>query len=369
MDKTKVTEKSGGRNIKKPTGNLGGTKKHKPEKSKKEKRKWRNWQKVLLWIFIGIILFAIGVISAFFVQRGVTKHQLKTEEQYITYNEKEYRYRPGIVNILLLGIDKNIPLDEQEERRDNLGMSDAIMLVSLDTERHEVKVIAIPRDSVAELQTLTEDGERGPMEKSRICRQYAAGRNPEECNQLTKEAVSRLLYNVPIQRCCAINDNVLPTLNDAIGGVDVVVQEDLTNWEERFVEGATVHLEAELAYRYVNLRNTGRVDGTLLRTQRQKQYVKAFAEQAKSVAVNNPSIMFALLKELQELQRNRDMCMDVTVADVMYLLPELLKVSFSDEMIQVLPGESEMGEEQHANYFLDSNGVIDIVIDTFYEEV
>lgn len=341
----------------------------KPEKNKKKKKKWRIWQRNLFWIFIVLFAFLISIISAFLFQRCKVGYQLKADEGYITYNEKEYKYRPGIVNILLLGIDKNIPLDEKEERRDNIGMSDAILLVSFDTKRDEVRVIAIPRDSMAELQTLTADGEYGSMEKSRICRQYAAGRTPEESNKLTSDAVSRLLYNIPIQKCCAINDNVLPALNDAIGGVDVVVQEDLVNWESQFVLGAEVHLEGQLAYRYVNLRNTERIDSSLLRTQRQKQYIKAFVQKAKSVAVKEPSIAFTLLKEFGQLQKSRDICTDITIDDMMYLLPEVLQVDFTDDIIQVLPGESEMGENQHANYFLDSNAVLEIVLDTFYEEV
>lgn len=369
MKGRKVAGKSGSAVRALSIKSLEGTGNRRPGKNKKKKKKWQKWQKILFLFFVVLSAFLIGIIGAFLFQRGKVKYQLKVDKKYITYNEKEYKYRSGIVNILLLGIDKNIPLDEQEERRDNIGMSDAILLVSFDTKRDEVRVIAVPRDSVAELQTLTADGEYGPMEKSRICRQYAAGKTPEESNKLTSDAVSRLLYNVPIQKCCAINDNVLPVLNDAIGGVDVVVQEDLVNWEPSFVLGEEVHLEGQLAYRYVNVRNTERVDSSLLRTQRQKQYIKVFIQKAKSVVIKEPSIAFTLLKEFGQRQKSGDICTDITIDDMVYLLPEALQIDFSDDIIQVLPGESVMGENQHANYFLDSSAVLEIVINTFYEEV
>lgn len=329
----------------------------------------RMWQKIFLGVVILLAVVLIGVAGTFFILRFKGKYELKAEKHYITYNEKEYRYRSEIVNILCLGIDKAIPLDETEEGRDNIGMSDVILLLSLDTQRDEAKIIAIHRDSLAELQTLTEDGEPGPREKSRICRQYAAGRTPEESNQLTMDAVSRLLYNIPIQRCCAINGNVVPALNDAIGGVDVVIQEDLGDWEPRFVYGEEIHLEGELAYRFIDVRNKSRIDGALLRTQRQKQYVRAFADKAKKVISSEPSVVFTLLKEFQNLQENRDICTDITTADIIYLLPEVLQISFSDDMIEVLPGESVEGEDGRVDYLLDTDAVTQIVIDTFYEEV
>ena len=90
------------------------------------------------------------------------------------------------------------------------------------------------------------------------------------------------------------------------------------------------------------------------------------AEKAKDVISENPTLPITLF---QELQKDKNMCTDITVEDITYLMPELFKISFSDDIIQVLPGESVLGESGFAEYKLDVDSVKKMIIDTFYEEV
>lgn len=333
---------------------------------RKEKGKERQkWQRILFWSVVVIAVILLGGMIAFFSFRLKGKIDLKVEEQYTTYNGKRYKYREGIVNILCLGIDKDVSMPYIEARRGNIGMSDAIILVSIDTKRNEVKAIAIPRDTVTEIQT-TIDGELSSKERMRLCIQYAYGVSMQQSNKLTVEAVSNLLYDLQIQRCCAINFEALPIINDAIGGVDVEVREDIEEWESRLPYGETVHLEGDLALRFVKVRNKHDLNGAALRTQRQKQYIEAFVEKAKRVVKKDPTIPLTIFRELQ---KDGNMCTDVTAEDIMYLMPELLGISFSEDMVQMIPGESVVSEDGHTDYRMDVEAVKEIVINTFYEEV
>ena len=335
-------------------------------RARKEKRKKRQkWQRILFWSVVVVAVILLGGMIAFFSFRLKGKIDLKVEEQYTTYNGKRYKYREGIVNILCLGIDKGVSMSYIEARRGNIGMSDAIILVSIDTKRNEVKAIAIPRDTVTEIQT-TIDGELSSKERMRLCIQYAYGVSMQQSNKLTVDAVSNLLYDLQIQRCCAINFEALPIINDAIGGVDVEVREDVEEWESRLPYGETVHLEGDLALRFVKVRNKHDLNGAALRTQRQKQYIEAFVEKAKRVVKKDPTIPLTIF---QELQKDGNMCTDITAEDIMYLMPELLGISFSEDMVQMIPGESVVSEDGHTDYRMDVEAVKEIVINTFYEEV
>lgn len=329
-------------------------------------RKWKRWQKFLFGILIVLIVIVIVGMAAISVLRERGENRLKAEEHYTTYDGKKYKFREDVVNILCLGIDKVEPIAHIEKKRGNIGMSDAILLVSIDLKKDEVKIIAVPRDTMADVQTTSVEGQLQGIEKLQICYQYAYGVSMEQSNELTVDAVSRLLYDTPIQRCCAINFEALPVLNDAIGGVDVVMEEDLEEYIPEFIYGKKVHLEGDLALSFVRSRNTKRVDGVVLRTQRQKQYALAYAEKARSIFAENPTLPVTIF---QELQKDKNMCTDITVEDITYLMPELFKISFSDDMIQVLPGESVLGEGGFAEYHLDVDAVKKIIINTFYEEI
>lgn len=364
MDDMKVTKESDNDIDGLSARELHETKSHKLSKNKK--RNSKRWQKIL---FVSVIILAAIAVSCVCVysylrQRG--ENNLKAETRRTIYQGKEYRYRDGIINILCLGIDKQVPLDQIEEGRGNIGMSDTILLASLDTKKDEVKVIAIPRDTMVEVQTTTEDGKLSSKEKMQICYQYAYGKSVKQSNELTVDTVSQLLYDVPIQRYCTLNIEALPILNDAIGGVDVEIREDVEEWEPRLIYGATMHLDGELALRFVKVRNKSRPDGATLRTQRQKQYAIAFVKKAKSVIAKDPTIPVTIF---QELQKDGNMSTDITLEDIAYLIPEVMDISFPDDAIQVIPGESKLGEDGLAEYHRDVDALKELVINTFYEEV
>lgn len=339
--------------------------KHRGKKKKRRKRKLPVWQKVLIGVVATLCVILVVGASTYFIFRSVGEKSLKAEasEKTILYNGKEYRYREDVINILCLGIDKPEAMEKKIDRRQILGMADAILLASIDTEKNALKIIAIPRDTMTNVIVTTDSGEVNHKEEMQLTYQYGYGKRAEQSGQLMVEAVSELLFDIPIEKFCAINFVALPVLNDAIGGVDLVVQEDMSSMEPAFVLNSQIHLEGELALKYVRLRNKTSVEGVTLRTQRQKQYAMEFLNKAKSVVANDLSLPVTVFQELQE-----NMSTNVTIADITYLVPELLEMEVSDEVIQMLPGESVAGED-FLEYHTDKNAVKELVINTFYEEI
>lgn len=328
-------------------------------------KKGRQGKKIFLIIAAAVCILIICGVSAFLAFRSIGERSMKAEaaDDFILYNGKKYQYREEVINILCLGIDKSEAMEKKIESRDILGMADAVIVASIDTEKNTLQMIAIPRDTMTNVTMTSESGEITGKEEMELCYQYGYGKRAEQSGQLMANAVSELLYNVPIEKFCAINFEALPVLNDAIGGVDVVLQEDLAEYEPTFVEGSQLHLEGEYALKFVRVRNRKDIEGVYKRTQRQKQYAIAFLEKAKSVVSNDISLPVKIFQEMQE-----NMSTNITVADITYLVPELLDMSVSEDVVQMLPGESVAGEE-FLEFHVDKAATKEMVINTFYKEV
>ena len=65
-------------------------------------------------------------------------------ETAVVYNRNTYAYKKGLINILVLGIDGEGNLYDGHTAG-NMGQSDAIYLLSIDTINKKISVIGIPR--------------------------------------------------------------------------------------------------------------------------------------------------------------------------------------------------------------------------------
>ncbi|MDD2981678.1 MAG: LCP family protein [Hespellia sp.] len=352
--------------------------KQKTHRERKVKKKMRVWQKVILSVFLVLLVVVLGAGGSFFYLRAQGEKKLKTkvaaqkketsserkeeEGTYITYNNKKYRYKEDVINFLCLGIDKDIPIDEKRDTGSE-GLSDTIVVASLDTDTNELKFISIPRDTIVPVKEMDTEGNFTKTENQQITLQYAYGQTAEDSCQLMADAVSNLLYKVPIQRYCSINFEALPVMNDAIGGVDVVALETVEWYAGAFYEGEQLHLEGQMALDYVRQRDESVFASSMGRIERQKQYIVSYIDKAKTVIKDNPTLPITVFQELQG-----NMCTNITVEDISYLVPELLTVSISGDNMCMIPGDvADAGE--HEEYHVQTEPLKELVVNTFYEEV
>lgn len=341
------------------------------------RRKIKKWQKYLL-IFWGIAVVLLVVFLCIFLYMNAKgEKNIKTtvdatqhkDGHFIVYNGKEYRYREDVINILCMGIDKHESM-EQEKAPGIQGFADANFLLSIDTKANTLKIIAISRDTMLDVTAVDDDGNEIGTKELQLCYQYCYGKTKEQSSELTAEAVSKLLYLVPIQRYCAINMDALPVINDAIGGVDIVVLEDLvlkdmTGADGKpytLKEGEKLHLEGQIALEYVRERDQNISGSNLKRIERQKQYITEFYRQGKDKVAKDLSIPVKIFEELQD-----KMCTNLTAEDITYLVPEILNMSIDPDDIQTVPGEQIKGE--YVEYYVDEDALKELVIENFYEEI
>lgn len=346
------------------------------ERKTDKKFRLKRWHKAVIAGFSVLILLAGGAAGGFFYLRAQGEKNLKTEVPetsegaqpeekegiFVTYKGKQYKYNENIINFLCLGIDKDVPIEEKRTG-DIEGLADAVLIASVDVEDGLVQLLAIPRDTIVPVKVMDSSGNFNRNENVQITIQYAYGRTAEESCELMAETVSNLLFRLPIQRYCSINFEAVPTLNDAIGGVDVEVLEDIYGEHCTLYAGTTAHLDGYEALDYIRWRDEWVAESSMGRLERQKQYMLNYFNQAKDEIRNDLSLP---VKVFQELEGN--MCTNVTVSDITYLVPELLDITLDTENIAMVPGEVVQGETLE-EYHVDEDALKELVISRFYEEV
>ncbi|HIZ81790.1 MAG TPA: LCP family protein [Candidatus Mediterraneibacter pullistercoris] len=333
-------------------------------------------KKVLFIIFFVLLALIIGIIGVFFYLRAKGERALKenpvtaysdssegsgTTEPYITYKGKKYVYNDDIINILCLGIDKDLPIEEKRASGSE-GLADAVVLISINPEDGSIGVLGIPRDTVVPVKVLDTDGNFVRDENVQITLQYAYGRTAEQSCELMSSAVSNLLYRLPIHRYCSINFQAVPVLNDAVGGVEVEVLEDIDGKHCKLEAGTTVHLDGYEALDYIQDRDTSVSKSSMGRMERQKQYMMNYFARAKEVIVGDPGLPISVYKELEG-----NMCTNITVEDLAYLVPEVIGISLDGNSIAEIPGEVTQPDENE-EFHVDEEALKELVIERFYKE-
>ena len=338
-------------------------------------------KRVLKIIFFIIALISLLLILFFLIRykgekslqkslseektEDVKENNVEWEEfqNTLEYNGKTYQYRKNIINILCIGVDKEEVMSERDDDGGSVGQSDAVLLVSLDLDRSDIRIFAIPRDTMVNIVACDENGNEMGAFKGQLALQYAYADGQEKSCKLVAQQVLDIFKNqIQLNGYVAMNLSCISAVNDAVGGVTVWMDDDYTLYNPKFEKGATVHLQGEEAPEYVQGRDI-RVSGSALtRIGRQKQYLTAFIEQMKKALKKNPVLTVTLMKELSD-----NMITDISADEVVYLTTEVLNCNFDEKNMQSLKGEIQM-ENEYEEYYLDETALQQTILDYFYEE-
>lgn len=334
-------------------------------------------------IFLVIEVFAVAVLFAVVGIRNIGERRLRSgansdgpsldivdasrpadwEEGWIRYDGKVYEYNDDILTFLVLGIDKMEKVSANPDKVSG-GQSDAIFLLVMDTGAKQINLVGVNRDTMVNVR-MVGIGANGEdiIAPAQLAVQHGFGDGMEGSCELTREAVSELFYNLPIHGYVSFNMGGIPDLNDAIGGVDVVVLEDLTKQNEDWKQGTQVRLEGMDAFWYVKWRDTTVYESARGRLARQKQYLGAFGNKAISATKKDIRLPVALYGKLKDYTVT-----DITIDEIAYLAGELANYSFDIDAIYTLEGTTEMGEE-FEEFYPDKDALKDLMIRLFYREV
>ncbi len=284
------------------------------------------------------------------------------QEGDIRYQGVHYRYNEDILTFLFLGIDHMGEVKEAENGVKG-GQSDAIFLLVLNPHTNKVSIIGVNRDTMTDIDVYGKSGFYVGTIQAQLCLQHGYGDGMQGSCERTREAVSRLFYQLPIHGYCSINMGAIPLINDAVGGVEVEVLENVSYDGGKFTEGQNVHLKGMQAYYYLHNRDTGSFNSAGRRLERQKQYLKAYAAAAIEAMQQDISLPVKLYTTLSKY-----MVTDISVDEVTYLASQVLSYQLEEENIHSLRGETRQGEV-YEEFYVDEKALYELIIEVFYEEV
>jgi LCP family protein required for cell wall assembly len=287
----------------------------------------------------------------------------KWQEGVISYNGKKYIYNENLKTILFMGVDRSGVVTTSEDYKSG-GQSDAMFLLVVDNDNQKIKIVAINRNCMTDIDLYTENGTYYATEKYQICLQHAFGDGKRLSCDRTVDAVSKLFYNIPISGYLAMNMDGITVMNDALGGIEVEVLEDLDGYGITLTEGETVTLKGDAAELYLRGRDLNEFDSASGRLKRQQQYLIALANRLTEAAKSDD-------EDEQQMALNAyDAVSDYVVSSVDFssLVSEIAGYSFDDSDMYSVPGTTQMGEKWE-EYVVDEEGLYDLIINVFYQEV
>lgn len=356
-----------------------------PKARKKSGRKQKAPRKkkgpliAVLIIFGILVLLLATAVGAYFYLNKKGEAQLKKNQSIasitapeeasseddgktIVYNGAKYKYNEDNINILFMGIDRDMQ-DTGEKVIGENGQADVLIWAALDSKTGHLSLINISRDAMVDVNKYNVEDKYLGTDKMQLCLAYSYGDGKEKSCENTLQSVSRLMYGMPVNAYVAIDYSAIAPLNDAIGGVTVNVLEDLTQSDSALKAGETVTLHGEQAQTYVRSRNTEVLDSNNQRMERQKQYIDAFLQQAISQTRKNLTLPVTLYNDVSDY-----MVTNISASEVTHLATLMIQNGVSGGDILTVPGEVTQGDV-YAEFNPDDKELYKLILSVFYKEI
>lgn len=242
---------------------------------KKKKRRRPIW----IGICSGVTVLILGLVGIFlYYFGGLRTSELNPDDLGI---DSDYHdaIDENITNIALFGIDSRAGGDS------DVGLSDAIMILSINHNTNKVKLISIMRDSYVQING------RG----DKLTHAYGYGGAALAVKTLNQN------FNLDITEYVTVNFDQLAKVVDAVGGITM----DITNAEKNLINahieelnrpgavylnnyGENTHLNGQQAVGYARIRAIGNDQA---RTGRQRKVLQAVFEKVSTMsALKYPSL-------------------------------------------------------------------------------
>ncbi|MGN0793010.1 MAG: LCP family protein [Aristaeellaceae bacterium] len=256
---------------------------------------------VLVWFAVLAVLIVISFepeaqeekpVFGSLENRFVSDIQMEWDGRTLYYRENE------ITNYLFIGVDQDDVTATNGHQHG--GQADFLVILSIDRVRKTVTPVMLDRDTMVEMQTYGVFGHPSGTRVMQLCLAQAySGVNIPGCINTVK-TVEKLLHGVRIDHYVVLDMAAIPIVNDAIGGVEVTLEDDFTSFDPAMVRGATLRLMGEQAEFFVRGRMTV-ADGTnASRMERQQQYITAFLQQFRQTIGKEPALLSDLLLKLAD---------------------------------------------------------------------
>ena len=275
------------------------------------------------------------------------------ETNYITYKGEKYKYNYNLRTVLFMGIDKEGEIEEKKVGGG--GQTDSLVLFAMDTEKKTTQALSVSRDTMTDIRTYDMSGEFLSTERAQLALQYAYGDGRTKSCVLTREAVSNLLYQIPINSYVALTMEGFSRIADELGGIRITVPQDYTYINPAFKKGETITLNGKMAEQYVRYRDTNVSGSNNERMERQSQFIEALVKQLQTDMKEK--------KDAVHLYRKMKPYMVTDISEEE--LERMINYEFEGK-VEKVPGTVQKGEK-YDEFIVDNEKLKEKVINIFYK--
>lgn len=279
----------------------------------------------------------------------------------VYYNGRWYRLRDGLETCLVLGIDKFSDYMDTFGEGDLLNdlQCDVLLLMIEDRNAGTWTALQLNRDTMCEIRRLGFSGQKTGTRFQQLALSHTYGSGGKDSCRNSVKAVSRLLYDVPIEHYYAVTMDAIPVLNDLVGGVTVHVDDDLTAADPVLVQGADVTLHGDQALHFVRARMSV-ADGTnLSRMNRQRIFLDALYSRMEDCLKNDSRFALKMANTLAAYSVS-----DLIPEELANLAERLKGEEFRG--IQTTSGEALEGE-RYIEFYPNETALKELVLQLFFE--
>lgn len=281
----------------------------------------------------------------------------------IQWNGGTYRRNTYTKAILCMGVDRGSQLTESRGYNE-AGQADSIFLLAQDTARNTLKILMIPRDSMAEIGIIREDMSSAGTQMRQLALAYANGDGRESSCENTVSAAESLLHGFEIDSYLAADMEIINLLNEAVGGVTVTIPTaGMEKKDAAFVKGATIKLQGEQAESFVRYRDIESAYSAVYRMDQQQEFITGFYQAVQDMSKQNSQIvpqLFELIEDYMVTDMSKDQYMKIAV-------DALNQGKLGQKDFLTLPGSS-IQTELYEEYYTDEKGTVQVILNLFYRE-
>ena len=269
----------------------------------------KNKSSYIKYILILVVVFILsGMVGAFFANALVDN-----KPDYNEDDKKGMLVAKDKATVMIMGVD---------ERADDVGRSDTLMIATLDPDKNQAALLSVPRDTRVKIKGHGFD---------KINAAYAYGGR-----KLTQETIESLL-NTHIDHYIKINVHGFTKIIDALGGIDIDVEKRMyyeDPWDDDGglyidLQPGMQHMDGKTAITYVRYRDE---EGDIGRIKRQQNFMKAVMDKLVSPTIipKLPAIVSAVSDSVET---------DMSVSEILSFLGTLQDAKDNGLKSEMLPGK------------------------------
>ncbi len=218
---------------------------------------------------------------------GSSDHAQRPSE-VLSYAGAEYPLKKDIDTLLVAGTDNYD--NGSKEAFNNYAQTDFLVVLVFDNEAKTVSAIQLNRDTMCEVYRLDVLGKVYGTRREHLALAHTYGSGYADSCENVRRTVQTLLFEAPVDHYMVFTMEAVPIINDAVGGVQVTLEDDLTALKPGYTKGSTQTLWGKDALDFVRVRMAVGDSNNEARLGRHRAYMEGFLHAANAAAAKNSAL-------------------------------------------------------------------------------